>query len=89
MISAEIREYDQYAQISDGNNDDPTVFDRCKNIITFDCEGMIISSTQMPEKGCDDKEQNDLCTIFFKITPKFVKELKALVAAIDAAYDDA
>jgi hypothetical protein len=36
MISAEIREYDQYAQISDGNNDDPTVFDRCKNIITFD-----------------------------------------------------
>jgi len=85
MISAEIREYGQSTQVSDGKNDDPLIFDNCRNIITFDSEGMIIRSTEMS----NGKEKNDLCTIFFKITPKFLKEVKAFVAAIDAAYDDA
>lgn len=78
MISADIVKYDQFTHTGDGDYEN-NIHDECKNTISFDSVNLIITSV---------KNNNDLCTIFFEITPKFIKELKAFVSVIDAHYDD-
>ena len=77
MISAYIIKFGQYAHVGDAN-DENNIHDECKNTISFDSENLIITSV---------KDDNELCTIFFDITPQFIKELKAFAMVIDAHYD--
>ncbi len=76
MISAEIIKYDQFSHTGDCD-DENNIHDNCKNTISFDSENLIITSV---------KKDNDLCAIFFEITPKLIKELNALISAMDANY---
>jgi hypothetical protein len=78
MIRADIVKYDQYTHTGD-SDDENNIHNGCKNTISFDSENIIITSV---------KNDNDLCAIFFEITPKFMKELNAFVSVIDAHYSD-
>jgi hypothetical protein len=78
MISAYIIEHDQVTHVGDAD-DDNNIHLGCRNTIEFvDSSSLMIASA---------KENTELCTIFFELTPTFINELKTLISVIEAHYD--
>jgi len=78
MISAEIVNFDSFAVVCSSDVDD-NFHNNCKNTITFDSENLIIESYQ---------KKKELCEIAFRITPKFIEELKVFVNVLEVMNNE-
>ncbi len=87
MIKAEITQYGQQTRVGDPL-EKHEIFDNSINTISVQNNLLIVNSEKWGVDGADEiinPEKNEfICTIFFKLSPELLKELKLLVAVIEA-----
>ena len=72
MINASVKNYHQATFVGEKLHKD------CKTEITFDCENLIIRSF--------DDNETELSTMLIMIDSALVRDLKALICAIEVSY---
>lgn len=82
MIDSQIINYGQYAHVGDPD-DDENILDNCRNAFSFDCENLIVTASRNRDGGYED-----VCSIFFQISPRLIRELKAFVNTMEVQCND-